>query len=88
MRHQFLILDRGRKRAPNPRATDRIIALSTVFIQPARSPFRYCSEIFHSAALPQRAGKRKYRILFSHERWCRPGPKGPDKDLIDAVVAM
>jgi hypothetical protein len=32
--------------------------------------------------------KRKYRILFSAKRPCRPGPKGPDKDLIDAVVAM
>ena len=32
--------------------------------------------------------KRKYRILFSPKRRYRPGPKGPDKDLIDAVVAM
>jgi hypothetical protein len=32
--------------------------------------------------------KRKYRILFSPKRRCRPGPKGPNKDLIDAVVAM
>ena len=32
--------------------------------------------------------KRKYRILFSPKRRHRPGPKGPDKDLIDAVVAM
>jgi putative transposase len=32
--------------------------------------------------------KRKYRLLFSPERRRRPGPKGPKKDLIDAVVAM
>ena len=32
--------------------------------------------------------KRKYRMLFSPERRRRPGPKGPQKDLIDAVVAM
>jgi hypothetical protein len=38
---------------------------------------------FHSVL-----SKRKYRILFSSKLWCRPGPKGPDKDLIDAVVAM
>src|SRR4030095_2988114 len=32
--------------------------------------------------------KRKYRLLFSPKRRNRPGPKGPDKDLIDAIVAM
>ena len=32
--------------------------------------------------------KRKYRMLFSTQRGRRPGPKGPNKDLIDAVVAM
>ena len=37
VRHQLLILNRGRKRAPNLRATDRIIAgLCTLFIAPAR----------------------------------------------------
>jgi hypothetical protein len=38
---------------------------------------------FHSVL-----SKRKYRILFSPKRRHRPGPKGPNKDLIDAVVAM
>ena len=32
--------------------------------------------------------QRKYRVLFSPEHRHRPGPKGPKKDLIDAVVAM
>jgi hypothetical protein len=32
--------------------------------------------------------KRKYRILFSPKCRSRPGPKGPDKDLVAAVVAM
>ena len=37
IRHQLLILNRGRKRAPNLRATDRIIAsLCTLFMRPAR----------------------------------------------------
>src|SRR5262249_27543144 len=37
MRHQVLILNRGRKRAPNLRASDRIIAgLCTLLIRPAR----------------------------------------------------
>src|SRR5262249_33581688 len=32
--------------------------------------------------------QRKYRLLFSPGHRRRPGPKGPNKDLIDAVVAM
>jgi putative transposase len=31
--------------------------------------------------------KRKYRLLFSAKRRRKPGPKGPGKELIDAVVA-
>jgi len=31
--------------------------------------------------------KRKYRLLFSSKCGRRPGPKGPNKELIDAVVA-
>jgi len=32
--------------------------------------------------------KRKYRLLFSARRRKRPGPKGPGKELITAVVEM
>jgi hypothetical protein len=32
--------------------------------------------------------KRKYRMLFSPRHGHRPGPKGPEKELIAAVVAM
>jgi hypothetical protein len=32
--------------------------------------------------------KQKYRLLFSPKRVRRPGPKGPTKELIDAVVEM
>ena len=32
--------------------------------------------------------KRKYRLLFSPQRGRRPGPKGPNQELIDAVVSM
>ena len=90
VRHQLLILNRGRKRAPNLRATDRMIAgLCTVFIRPAR--VLRCAIVLKPSTLlhfHRVLSKRKYRILFSPKRRCRPGPKGPDKDLIDAVVAM
>ena len=32
--------------------------------------------------------KRKYRELFSSGRKGKPGPKGPSKDIIDAIVEM
>src|SRR5262249_15544465 len=38
--------------------------------------------------LHNRLRKRKYRMLFSPQRGRRPGPKGPNQELIDAVVAM
>jgi len=90
VRHQLLALNRGRKRAPNLRVTDRIIAgLCTLFIPPARvlrsAIVLKPSTLLHLHSL---LTKRKYRLLFSPERRNRPGPKGPKKDLINAVVAM
>jgi hypothetical protein len=90
VRHQLLILNRGRKRAPNLRTMDRIIGgLCTLFMRPAR--------ILHSAIVLKPSTllhlhtvlrKRKYRGLFSPRRRCRPGPNGSQKDLIEAIVAL
>src|SRR5215467_2691347 len=90
VRHQLLILNRVRKRAPNLRATDRIIAgLCTLFMRPARvlrsSIVLKPSTLLHLHSL---LCKPKYRMLFSPRHRRRPGPKGPNKDLIEAVVAM
>src|SRR5690349_11095740 len=90
MRHQVLILNRGRKRAPNLRSSDRIIAgLCTLVMRPARV-FRSAIVLktsillhFHKMLIQQ-----KYRLLFSPKRVRRPGPTGPTKELIDAVVEM
>src|SRR5215475_13502333 len=90
IRHQLLILNRGRKRAPNLRATDRIIAsLCTLFLRPARV-VRSAIVLKPSTLLRLQSvlRKRKYRMLFSPRRRRRPGPKGPNQDLIEAVVAM
>jgi transposase InsO family protein len=84
------VLNRGRKRAPNLHAADRIIAgLCTLFMRPARV-FRSAIVLKASTLLHLHSvlRKRKYRLLFSPERRRRPGPKGPNQDLIDAVVAM
>ena len=90
VRHQLLILNRGRKRAPNLRVSDRIIAgLFTLLMRPARV-LRNAIVLRPSTLLHfhQMLTKRKYRMLFSPECRGRPGPKGPAKELIDAVVEM
>ena len=79
VRHQLLVLNRGRKRAPNLRATDRIIAgLCTLFMRRARvlrSAFVLKpSTLLHLHSVLQ---KRKFRMLFSPVLGGRPGPKGP-----------
>jgi putative transposase len=88
VRHQLLVLNRGRKRAPNLRAADRIIAgLCTLFMRPARV-FRSAITLKPSTLLHLHSvlRKRNYRMLFSPVRGQQPGPKGPNKALIDAVV--
>ena len=90
VRHQLLILNRGRKRAPNLRVSDRIVAgLCTLLMRPARivrsSIVLRPSTLLH---FHQMLIKRKYRKLFSAKHGRRAGPKGPAKELIDAVVEM
>ena len=90
IRHQLLILNRGRKRAPHLHAWDRIISgLCTLFMRPTRvlrsAIVLKPSTLLHFHNLLK---KRKYRKLFSSRHRHRPGPKGPDRELIDAVVEM
>jgi hypothetical protein len=49
---------------------------------------RHRAEAINSAAFSQDLTKQKYRLLFSPTRVRPPGPKGPAKELIDAVVEM
>src|SRR5438445_12181478 len=79
LRHQVLILNRGRKRAPNLRVSDRIIAgLCTLLMRPARV-LRSAIVLKPSTLLHfhQMLTKRKYRLLFSPKRRSQPGPKAP-----------
>ena len=90
MRHQVLILNRGRKRAPNLRSSDRIIAgLCTLLMRPARvlrsAIVLKTSTLLHFHKM---LVQQKYRLLFSPKRVRPPGPKGPTTQLIDAVVEM
>src|SRR5215471_1427802 len=90
VRHQLLILNRSRRRAPNLRVLDRLIAgFCSLWIRPRRFArvavaFRPSTLLIFHRALVQ----RKYRLLFSPKHKGKPGPKGPTADLIRAVVAM
>ena len=88
IRHQLLIVNRSRQRAPNLRTSDRLLmsmfawlmrpvrlAKSAVIIKPS-TILR-----FHRALK-----ERKYRLLFSPKRRDRPGPRGPSEELIAAIV--
>lgn len=89
-KHQLIVLNRPRQRAPALRPLDRIVAgLCAGFICPARllrsaialRPSTILS--FHRALV-----KRKYRELFSPKTHGKPGPKGPSPEMISAIVAM
>src|SRR5262249_19730914 len=90
LKQQLLILNRSRCRAPNLQAWDRLIAgFCSLFIKPARlirtaitlKPSTLLN--FHRALV-----QRKYRLLFSPKRRNKPGPKGPDADVIHGVIEM
>jgi len=90
IKHQLLILNRSRQRAPALRPSDRVIAgLLAAIIRPARlvrsaivlKPSTIMS--FHRALV-----RRKYRLLFAPKRRGKPGPKGPSPELIAAICEM
>src|SRR5712692_400177 len=85
LKHQLLISNRSRRRAPNLTALDRVVlGLTTLFVSSRRIPKLGALIKFHKALVD-----RKYRLLFSslsHRR--KPGPKGPSPDLIAAIVEM
>jgi putative transposase len=88
LKHQLVILNRGRERAPNLRPMDRAVAgLCTLFIPPYQL-LRVAVVLRHSTLLIFHAAlvKRKYRLLFSPKRHRKPGPRGPSPQLIVAIV--
>jgi putative transposase len=88
-KHQLLILNRSRQRAPNLRPADRIVAgWCALFICPSRLTRSAIvlkpSTLLHFHKV---LTERKYRLLFSAKSRRKPGPHGPSKELIDAIVA-
>ncbi len=90
LKHQLLIVNRSRARAPNLRPIDRVIAsLCAGLMHPTRllrsaivlKPSTIMA--FHRALV-----KRKYRLLFTPKQRRKPGPKGPAPPLIAAIIEM
>ncbi len=88
LKHQLLILNRSRKRAPRLGAVDRVLlGLGTLLISPRRLMkvavvIRPTTLLrFHRALV-----RRKYRRLFSSSWRRRPGPQGPSDELIALIL--
>ena len=90
VKHQLLIVNRSRVRAPVLRSTDRVIVgLCAILMRPTRllrsaivlKPSTILS--FHRAL-----AKRKYRLLFTPKTRGKPGPTGPSPELVSAILEM
>jgi putative transposase len=90
IKQQLLILNRARRRSPNLRLADRVVAgVCTLLMRPSRL-VRAAIVLKPSALLRfhRALTTRKYRRLFSFTAPRKPGPKGPSPGVIAAVVEM
>jgi putative transposase len=90
LKQQLIIHRRSRQRAPNLSTQDRaLLGFWSLFLSPrriARSAIIIKPSTllrFHKALK-----KRKYRLLYSPGGGCKPGPKGPSKEITNAIVGM
>jgi transposase InsO family protein len=90
LKQQLLILNRCRRRAPRLRVRDRVVAgVCALLMRPGRlvraaiilKPSTLLG--FHRALV-----NGKYRRLFSSTRRNTPGPQGPPREIVAAVVDM
>jgi hypothetical protein len=90
IKHQLLILNRSRKQSPNLCRSDRVAAgLCAIFIRPGR--VIRSAIVFKPSTLlklHRMLIQRKYRRLFGSKEAIKPGPKGPSREVIAAVVDM
>src|SRR5260370_27928297 len=90
VKKQLLILNRARRRSPNLRLADRVVAgVCTLLMRPCRL-VRAAIVLKPSTLLRLHRAltTRKYRRLFSATVPKKPGPKGPSREVIAAVVDM
>jgi len=90
LRQQLIVLSRHQKRVPKLSRFDRVVLgvltemISTKRLHRIAIALKPATLLKWHQALVQ----RKYRLLFSRKIPRKPGPKGPDQAIIDAVVEM
>ena len=90
LKQQLIIHSRARERAPNLSTQDRaLLGFWSLFLDPM-CIVRTAIIIKPSTLLRFHAAmkKRKYRNLYSPCGGHKPGPKGPSKKVINAIVEM
>ena len=91
VKHQLLILNRSRHRAPNLRVSDRILAgVCALFMRPARViPLGDRAQTVDDPELPSNVcATRKYRLAVFTEAPPHRPPRVRPKTLVDAIVDM
>ncbi|MGB5534259.1 MAG: helix-turn-helix domain-containing protein, partial [Thiogranum sp.] len=90
MKQQLLVINRSRRRAPNLSALDRFLfGFWSLFLNPRR--IQRAAVIIRPSTLLKfhdMLKKQKYRLLYSSGRKGKPGPKGPSRELIRAIVEL
>jgi transposase InsO family protein len=91
LKHQLIISHRSSRRAPPLTTIDRfVLGLTALFVRPRR--IAKLAAILKPATLlrfHRALVDRKYRLLFSSTGVrAKPGPKGPSKELIAAIIEM
>jgi hypothetical protein len=90
VKQQLLILNRFRRRSPNLRIGDRVVVgVCTLLMRPSRLVrVAVVLKVSTLLRLHRALTTRKYRRLFSSAVRKKPGPKGPSREVIAAVVDM
>ena len=90
VKHQLLIRNRSRKRSPNLRFSDRVVAGVCALLMRSRRLIRSAIVLkpYTLLSLHRTLTARKYRRLFSTTVPTKPGPKGPSQEMVAAVVDM
>lgn len=90
LKQQLIIHSRSRQRAPNLSTQNRALLGFWSLFMNSRRIVRSAIIIKPSTllSLHNALKKRKYRLLFSPGGGRKPDPKGPSREIIDAIVAM
>ena len=90
IKQQLIVINRSRRRAPNLTPVDRILfGFWSLFLNPHH--IQRAAVIIRPSTLLKfhdLLKKRKYRLLYSSGSKGKPGPKGPSRELIQAIVEL